>query len=299
MTQAIAKPSGRARQSTDIRLRCPRASGENRPAELIYEHYRIERALADRLRNAPKKGRAALYREVYDELFERVPHHQQLTLSVVPDDERIELERQFNFLKRFLQASDHLLEVGTGDGALSRLASKYCTRVTAVDVSEMPQNDDPLPEGMTFRLLPDGQLPQDLDIDVAYSNQLMEHLHPDDAKEQLEAICRSLKPGGRYVCITPNAVSGPWDISMYFDERPTGLHLREYRVQELVDLMKSAGFKDVRCYAGGRGKFARVPKFAIQLMETGLSLLPYRLRSIISRTLPVRGFLGLRLVAWK
>jgi predicted SAM-dependent methyltransferase len=33
-------------------------------------------------------------------------------------------------------------------------------------------------------------------VDLAYSNQLMEHLHPDDASEQLANVYRALKPGG-------------------------------------------------------------------------------------------------------
>jgi hypothetical protein len=33
----------------------------------------------------------------------------------------------------------------------------------------------------------------------------MEHLHPEDAFEQLRNIIRALAPGGRYVCITPTA----------------------------------------------------------------------------------------------
>ena len=41
-------------------------------------------------------------------------------------------------------------------------------------------------------------------IDFAYSNQLMEHLHPDDAESQLENVFTALRPGGAYLCITPN-----------------------------------------------------------------------------------------------
>jgi len=40
-------------------------------------------------------------------------------------------------------------------------------------------------------------------VDVAYSNQLMEHLHPDDALEQVHNVLDVLKPGGVYICITP------------------------------------------------------------------------------------------------
>ena len=77
-----------------------------------------------------------------------------------------------------------------------------------------------LSDGLTVAV-PEGS------IDVAYSNQLMEHLHPDDAVEQLHNVYRALKPGGAYICITPNALWGPHDVSRRFDREPTGFHLKE------------------------------------------------------------------------
>ncbi len=43
-------------------------------------------------------------------------------------------------------------------------------------------------------------MPFDSDsIDLVISNQLMEHLHPDDAYDQLREVYRVLRDGGRYV----------------------------------------------------------------------------------------------------
>jgi hypothetical protein len=63
---------------------------------------------------------------------------------------------------------------------------------------------------------------------VAYSYQLMEHLHPGDALEQLVNIYQALKRDSVYCCVTPNRISGPHDISVYFDTVAQGLHLKEY-----------------------------------------------------------------------
>ena len=38
----------------------------------------------------------------------------------------------------------------------------------------------------------------------------------------LANLYRALKPGAVYVCITPNRLSGPHDISLYFDSVATG-----------------------------------------------------------------------------
>lgn len=61
----------------------------------------------------------------------------------------------------------------------------------------------------------------------------MEHLHPDDAYEQLQEIYNALIPGGIYICITPNRLSGPHDVSQYFDSIATGFHPKEYTTVEM------------------------------------------------------------------
>ena len=82
----------------------------------------------------------------------------------------------------------------------------------------------------------------------------MEHLHPEDAEAQLRAVAAALAPSGVYVCITPNALSGPHDISKHFDPVPTGLHLREYTNAELRRLMRAAGFGRVRGFVRTRSR---------------------------------------------
>src|SRR3712207_8321428 len=72
-----------------------------------------------------------------------------------------------------------------------------------------------------------------------FRSQLMEHLHPEDAAEQLANIARALAPGGVYVCVTPNRLYGPSDISMYFDdvrseEHTSELQSRQYLVCRLL-----------------------------------------------------------------
>jgi len=51
-------------------------------------------------------------------------------------------------------------------------------------------------------------------VDLAYSNQFTEHLHPDDLTWQLREIHRVLHPGGAYLCRAPSRLRGPHDISV-------------------------------------------------------------------------------------
>jgi SAM-dependent methyltransferase len=39
-------------------------------------------------------------------------------------------------------------------------------------------------------------------VDLAWSGNFMDHLHPDDAGEHLQSVRRALVPGGQYLCET-------------------------------------------------------------------------------------------------
>ena len=71
--------------------------------------------------------------------------------------------------------------------------------------------------------------------------------------KQLKNIYQALAPGGSYLCFTPNRLSGPHDISKYFDEVATGFHLREYTNTELVAIFKKTGFSEIMVYMGFKG----------------------------------------------
>ena len=272
---------------------------ETRAPALLRQQYEVERELADRLRHATREERRSLYGPVYDELYQRVPHHPQLTRKSSPEISRAGLVHQLRLLKPYLRPESTVLEIGPGDCALSITLAEQVRQVYGLDVSEaithhlsLPANFELiLSDGTSVPLPPDG-------VDVAYSNQLMEHLHPDDALEQLEGIWRALKPGGVYICITPNRLSGPHDISKYFVSVATGFHLKEYTVRELTQLFRKVGFRKVQTLLGRRGAFVRGPVAPVVAGEAVLGLLPRRPRQAIGRTLG-RAFLGIRLLGTK
>lgn len=287
-------------ESESQRLRRPLLADEHRSLAQVREHYAVEVALAERLRRGGPAERPVLYRKVYNELFRRIPHHPQLTRKFTEDEERLDVERQLSFLRPHLKSQDVFLEIGAGDCAMSRQVASICERVYALDVSSEIANGQPLPSNCEFVLSSGCDIPLPaLSVDVVYSNQLMEHLHPDDAEVQLRNIVCAIRPGGKYICVTPNRISGPWDVSMYFDDVARGFHLREYSLEELTDLLHRAGFSRVDVYAGGRGYFMRVPKHVVRLAESLLERLPYSVRSRLAHWMPVRGLIGLRVVAWK
>jgi ubiquinone/menaquinone biosynthesis C-methylase UbiE len=186
---------------------------------------------------------------------------------------------QMSFLQRFIQPDTIFAEIGPGD---CRLTFEMCGKVKkayAIDVSNEISKQKGHPDNFEL-IISDGTsipLPAGT-VNVVYSNQLMEHIHPDDVKEQLTNVLNVLEKGGRYVCITPSRINGPHDISRYFDKRASGFHLKEYTFSELKKIFKAAGFSKVHGYIGARGKFIRLPIFLVSLSEKMIGLLPVSAR---------------------
>lgn len=297
-------PVNAERCSASIReLKIVGRRGDERSSEGIYAHYRIERELADRLRNAPSEARQLLYAEVYDELFKRVPEHPMLLAKASGDAlqrRQCDVANQISFLRRFIGPQTVFAEIGAGDCALALRMTELSKLVYAIDVSEQIVQNVRHPGNFQL-ILSDGcsiPLPE-ASVDVAFSDQLMEHLHPDDAHEQLNNIYRSLAPKGVYVCVTPNRLYGPRDISCYFDDVATGFHLREYSARDMRQLLLHVGFYKVRFYIGARGWFLPCPYPLIALVETVLETLPAGIRRHFSDIAPMRALLGLRVAAIK
>ncbi|HVY81506.1 MAG TPA: class I SAM-dependent methyltransferase [Steroidobacteraceae bacterium] len=273
----------------------------DRTPEQKREHYEIEKILANRLRNSSKEERRGMYTSVYDELLQRVPHHPRLTrVKAAQDPSTLTAATRYhlNTLAPFIGPNSVFLEIGAGDCAVSLAVAPKVKHVYAVDVSyeitahvKPPQNFDLLISNGTNIPVPPGS------VDVAFSNQLMEHLHPDDAAEQLGEIFQALAPGGKYLCFTPNRLNGPHDISRGYDKQATGMHLREYSVRELDRILKDAGFRRTQIYFPSRHAFA--PVSAVAALEACLEALPRGLSYSLASGKALRAVLGIRMVATK
>jgi SAM-dependent methyltransferase len=140
----------------------------------------------------------------------------------------------------------------------------------------------------------------DESIDVAFSDQVIEHLHPDDASQQVLSIHRVLKSGGLYICITPNRLYGPHDISKFFDTVATGLHLKEYTVTDLARLCRRAGFAKVQAYTTTASiSRLRIPLKMVTSAERFLEMLPRRVGRGLACSSGLRWLLRSRVVAVK
>jgi SAM-dependent methyltransferase len=150
-----------------------------------------------------------------------------------------DLEREFALLAPRFTPRTVFMEVGGPDCALALRAAGYVERVYAIDVSGQFIQGVRAPANLRLVLCDGVRIPvPEGVVDVAYSNAFMDHLHPDDAREHLESVRRSLAPGGVYLCTT-----------------------RAARRRFLA-----AGFSALQCYAGA----LRIPSCMARLAPAGL-----------------------------
>lgn len=272
----------------------------HRTADEIKQHYEVEKQLAARLRGADAATRKRLYPVLYDDLFKQVPLHPQLTRKQDESEAAAAVELRMRLLSRFLHPRSVFLEVGAGDCSLSRRVAERVRNCYALDVSQeildrsgsQPNMQTVLSDGCTVPV-PEGS------IDVAYSYQVMEHVHPDDAMEQLHNIYRGLAPNGLYLCVTPNRLSGPHDISRYFDAVATGFHMKEYTLTELEAIFRCIGFRKTIPYVGIANYYIAAPVGLLKLIESILARLPGGVRRWLANQRGVRNLLFISLVGVK
>lgn len=259
-----------------------------RTREQLEKHYLVEKELANRLRHSTKEERKSLYTALYDELCMKVPDRPSLKRKKDAAAVAWVVANRMQLLGNFLQPDSVYLEIGPGDCNLAFEVAKHVKKVYAVDVSNEITKHAQTPANFELVISDGCTIPAPTNsVNIAYSHQLMEHLHPDDAIEQLKNIYQALAPGGVYICITPNRLSGPHDVSQYFDDVATGFHLKEYLLTELYDLFKSVGFSKVSLIKSYKQTHFEIPLFPVTIaifkaLEAILEGLPFSLRRKIA-----------------
>ena len=257
---------------------------ETRTLEELTEHYQIEKELANRLRASSREERSSLYSSVYDEHFQRVQRHLVQNKKLPSNKKSKVLFPQLLFLRRFLRKDTTFLEIGAGDCSVSlAVASHIVKKVYAAEVSAETTKSVTYPPNFELILFDGFNVPlPENSIDVIYSDQVMEHLHPDDALEQLKNIYKLLSRRGVYICVTPNRFTGPHDISKNFDVVATGFHLKEYTYTELSALFQCAGFSSMKGYIGAMGLYVRFPLALLVFLESRLTKISYQPFKVIA-----------------
>jgi len=211
--------------------------------EMVRLHWELERRWAVRLLASRAASRAELFAEAYSELYARLPW----LMKSAGKEDAAGLALRYGWWMRLLPSRDPLsiLEIGAGSGGLIRFLASAGHICTASDVTSQRVALDLQNRTAVSWIQADaveiGALLPLSSFAVVISDQVLEHLHPDEVEPHFASIRKLLVPGGLYLVRVPHRAAGPLDLSQLFHAREArGMHLKEYSYRELAWLATRA-----------------------------------------------------------
>jgi ubiquinone/menaquinone biosynthesis C-methylase UbiE len=254
-----------------------------RTPERLRHHFEVEKELAVKMRASTRAERTQLFKTLYNELFERVPDHPRLTRRDTPESSRRKVQSQMRLLRPFLKHDTVFLEFAPGDCRLAAAVAAEVQQVVGVDISDQRAADEANLSNLELIVYDGYELAMpDASVDVIFSYQFLEHLHPDDVDAHFALARRLLKPGGVYVFDTPHRYSGPHDISRYFGTALVCFHFKEWTYGDMRRLLKKHGFSSSSVYRLGKPVSNWIVNQVNDVAEAVVSLLPVHLRQRVA-----------------
>lgn len=211
---------------------------------MILRHWELEKALRHQLLAATPENRWQVFEEAYTSLYEELDWLNRMT-----EPAQDAQQAQFRLWQSLIgQPPQQIYEIGSGKGELITYLAQQGFTCKATEITQergkkwtsaSPKLSWGASDGIHLaEFEPEGH------YDVLLSNQVIEHMHPDDVPEHFAHAARLLRPGGRYILSTPHCADGPADVTRVFGHpAPLGMHLKEYTYGELDALLKQAGFR--------------------------------------------------------
>lgn len=151
------------------------------------------------------------------------------------------------FFKRYFKKGDLILEIGCGEGKISRWLSERGFKIEAIDISKeaikmakSKVSSVSFVCGNVFSLKRKSNF-----YDVIFSLQVMEHIN--EIEDTLKEVYRILKRDGRLIIRIPNGNS--WEAKLagkdwfHWDEP---YHVHHWTAEEVKKLLEKTGFTNVR-----------------------------------------------------
>ena len=215
---------------------------------MILQHWTLEKRLRNDLLTSTPENRWEVFEKAYDELYSEIAWLTALTNS----DSGIEEDYDaFHLWEQIIGTPPcKIYEVGSGRGELISYLAKQgfeCkgTEITRQRGKKWTGQLVNISWGTSDGIHLDRFEPRQI-YDVIITNQVIEHMHPDDVFDHLKATCAILKPGGRYILSTPHYADGPTDVTRVFGyDELMAMHLKEYTYAELRHMLLQAGYHRV------------------------------------------------------
>jgi SAM-dependent methyltransferase len=223
---------------------------------------------------------------MYGELFERVPDHPRLKTRGSKDINTQKNQNKLKLVEKFINKQSIFVEFGPGD---CRFAMEVCKRVRSVygiDISDQREQLSNAPDNFELIIYDGYNLEmQENSVDVIFSDQLIEHLHPEDIEFHFQLIAKILKSGGVYIFRTPHRYSGPHDVSRYFSNVAEGFHLKEWTYREIAGILSKCRFSSWEGYWYAKKILKKIPFLYFIIIEDALNPLLKHFRHNASKYL--------------
>lgn len=143
---------------------------------------------------------------------------------------------RFKFVAKLLSKEDTVLDLGCGNGYSSYFFSKFCKKVTGVDLyANIPAVSKKMAaENLTFikaDILSPPAIISNYGTTVVTAIDVIEHFHKKDGEKIVGIYSKILSAHGMMIIGTPNKFS-----EMYRSRQSKDIHFYEYRPDELKEL---------------------------------------------------------------
>lgn len=212
----------------------------------LIEAFKIENHFHKLLKNEKNAfKREILYKEFYSKLltfYGRIsPHDNSLDEKLSEKNKHIRL-----FEKEIINKS--VIDFGCGEGLFLKNIQKNIPHKKLVGVDVFIPNT--LKDNQKIKFVSSSIITfrSNEKFDVAFSDNVLEHISILDYSSHFQSVFNSLKPGGKFIIIIPNKLFGPSDITRILDNSSSGKtlakggHLNESTYTEMNYLLSKAGF---------------------------------------------------------
>jgi len=241
--------------------------------EMILCHWELEKDLARKLLGSTSQNRWETFKRCYTSLYSELYWLNQSEESEACDV--LSLKRFSLWPEIIGGPPKKIFEVGPGRGELISYLANGGYMCRGMEITEERGENQVFSCRNLSWGVGDGihldQFEKCSTYDVVISNQVIEHMHPDDLVEHFTSVRSILADEGRFIFTTPHKYFGPSDISRVFKhKKPLGMHLKEYSYKELHSLLLQSGFKNVYAFFRMPQKLAKVTGMLVKPRKSSM-----------------------------